>query len=79
MELWEVEFTSTQIANVVGHNRTGVSGEGQLDEMIVALVGQIRAPEIIHFHPDANRENGLKKRLALRRWDRAFFHDIGPV
>ena len=48
------QLTARQVAHVVRHHRLGMARDGQLDQMVVAFIGQVGAPAVVHRHPTAD-------------------------
>jgi hypothetical protein len=49
----EVQLGSFEISRVVGDDGLRVSGDRQLDKMIVGLIGQVRSPQVVQRAPRA--------------------------
>ncbi len=60
-----MKFCTPKVAQVTADDMTGVAGDRQFDQVVVALVGQIGAPSKVDRCPAAGGEKDIQKFFAL--------------
>jgi hypothetical protein len=65
IELVESQIHGLQVANVPRNDESGSPGNGQLDQVVVALVAQVGSPRVVDMNPASAGEKDVEEFFAL--------------
>ena len=57
----ELQFTSSQVAQVASDDEAGAAGHRQLDDVVVALIGQIGPPCAVDARPFSGGQRDVQE------------------
>lgn len=60
-EALEEQFASCEVLDIAGHDPLRIPGDGQLNEVVVGFVGQVRTPKEGDVDPLAHAEDGVQQ------------------
>src|SRR3954463_4391991 len=76
-EAGKAQLSRAQVPDVFRHDGLRTSGDGELDEMVVALVPEVWSPPVVDVGPMADAQEAIQNGLSLCQGEKASLEQLG--